>query len=243
MVEQLIEYNITGDDSNASMVSNYQYCQAFKLGTTGQNKDSQAVASRVKLQRNVGVPGSMILKIKSTSPTGTILCSGIFDSSLVSTGGTGSFFRVDMNKSVTLSASTSYYLVMGFKSSSPTENLNWRYDSSPGTYGGGSAWFSSDSGASWSEDNPFSSDFMFEIIGSVALPSKQGEFHFNDAGTDKTLRLISTLEASGTNQDDTFRTCLNGSILCADLVSTNDVDASNVRVITPNGTKAWRSGA
>ena len=72
--------------------------------------------------------------------------------------------EVTLGSGYTLSANTTYAIVVRAPSGNENNRVRWRYDSTSATYAGGSIFVSRNSGSSW--ESRLAYDFMFEVWGN-----------------------------------------------------------------------------
>lgn len=121
------------------------------------------VADQIKIKvSKSGTIGIVTVSIRATSggaPTGADLISASFDGDALT--GAPVWKTVSLGAGISLSANTVYALIVRAPDQA-SFTLNW-FDVLSGTYSGGTATESNDSGSSWA---PFTSDFLFEVSSS-----------------------------------------------------------------------------
>ena len=158
------EWYTTGDDTVGSLDSaTAQRAQTFTLGTTGNNLTFNITQIKVKLGPNGGaMTGDSSWEIQGVepdgSPDGTTISSGTLDMALVTATG---WFTITMS-SATLQSSQTYALVITDGFDAGVNFLDWSADQAGGTYTGGGAYTSADSGGTWTSS---AIEMMFQIEG------------------------------------------------------------------------------
>lgn len=161
-----------GENSNEACYNTVWNAQNFTIGTVGTNEDFvlEGVAVMIYIQNSPSLLNVSIYTEVDGEP-GTILSQNatVDVSGMIETAYPGNFSNITM-PAVTLSASTTYFLVLsGFEAG---DFIRWSYDSGDG-YAGGSYSNTADSGSTWSSIGAH--DFMFEVWGSV--PSTAIDIH------------------------------------------------------------------
>lgn len=136
-----------------------------------------ATAVQVRIQR-VFFPGKLKVSIRATDanePNGPDLAVGYIEiGSNVTNDNPGEWHTVIFSDPVELTSGTTYAIVMRCPWAGPFELLRVWYDWSS-SYAGGSAYTSSDSGASWAivgEDGIWNDDLLFGIIGEAITDTR-----------------------------------------------------------------------
>jgi len=162
VTDTAVEY-ITGDDEGVSTYAGATtYWIAQTLPTVGAFP-----ANKVKLlMYREGSPGTVTVSIRATAsnvPDGADLTSGTTDGDTLTTGTAGEWRETTLTPYM-LSATTKYAVVVRCANNNASNRLFIRDDSTP-AYADGSHCYSSDSGASWTEN--VNKDWMFSVRGST----------------------------------------------------------------------------
>lgn len=150
--------------------ANWTY-QTFTTNTTAVG---HSVTSIWLYLLKVGNPGTVTASIKHTSnstqgqscwsyPTGDDLTSGTLDGDTFSTSYT--WYKFDITEKC-LSANTTYAIVVKAVNGNAANYVNWGLVIT-GTYAGGNAGYSTNSGSSWTNLCP--ADFLFQVWGNPCL--------------------------------------------------------------------------
>lgn len=162
----LQEHYNTGDDGAYDVSNTVWWAQAF----TPANAHT-IVLVKIKIYRS-GTPGTITCRIRATDgaskPTGATLASGTVDGDTITTSTSGEWITFDLGAGAALSAGTKY--CMQFFAAAGT--VFWRRDSA-GSYTGGAAVRSGDSGSSWTVFAAI--DAMFEEYSGTAPPTVSTE--------------------------------------------------------------------
>ncbi len=154
----------TGNDTGAEGVlgGTTWYAQTFTIRSSGfwcdtislyAGKDGSAGALDIKIQEVDG----------SNKPDGTDLATGS-----TGTGGTPDFVDITLNKTLFLSANTTYAIVMDPNFSDVDNHWTLWFDGSSPTYTGGNYLKSTNSGSAWTADT--AKDFLFKVLGASVNP-------------------------------------------------------------------------
>jgi len=165
MSDTLYEKSNTGDDGNASIGPGANW-----EGQTFTPTIQHTITSvKLYLHRDDGVlPGTVTVSIRATAaslPTGADLVSGTYNADSL-TPFTPTWVEFTFGAGTMLLAGTQYAKVI--RVSSATDQVKSRV-TNPGTYSGGSAVYSSDSGGTWTDYGTF--DYQFEEYG-IPLPGE-----------------------------------------------------------------------
>jgi hypothetical protein len=160
-------------------------------------------------------PGTITVGIRLTSgglPTGSDLCNGTIQGSSLTTPNPGAWYEITLGSGYSLSAGIQYSIVVRGSAGDASNCGRWNFDYSPGKYGGGSLFYSNNSGSSWS--TWAGCDFMFEEWGNAApVANPQSGLSVNSCSTltvtltgsdpdsDSLTYTISTLPSSGNLYD------------------------------------------
>ena len=166
MSDTLYEKSNTGDDINASIGNPNT---AWEGQTFTPSITHTITSVKLYLHRDDGVlPGIVTVSIRATTaslPTGSDLCSGTYNSNLL-TPFTYTWIEFTFGAGTKLLASTKYAIVI--RVTHATDQLKSRA-TLPGTYASGSAVYSGDSGATWLDYGTF--DHQFEEYG-IPVPGE-----------------------------------------------------------------------
>lgn len=171
--QQLFAYT---EDSSTNVYGTHWATQTFTTGSSGYTVDSIGL----KIYR-VDSCGVLTVSIRATAggqPTGADLTSGTLAQTNMTTSTDGEWEHVDLTD-YSLSASTTYALVVKATSGDASNKVVWLLDSSSPSYSGGSLGTSTDSGSTWSMDT--NKDCMFAVWS--AQSSTDWEYSY-DAGED-----------------------------------------------------------
>ncbi len=153
------EYYNTDDDTQGAIYDTAWWGQTFNTST---GYDIKIVGVKVF---KVGNPDTVTISIYPTNATGHPNCSasplvsGSFNGSLITTSSPGEWANATFNTAYTLTASTTYAIIMNLTGDA-SNYIDWRLDGSSASYSGGTKGSSSDSGANWNMDA--GDDMMFE---------------------------------------------------------------------------------
>jgi len=161
----LYEYYNTGNDGAQKAYGTTWVAQTFTVGTVGANENHKITSVKLLIRR-YNLPGTLTVGIRATDgsgyPTGSDLTSGSIDGNSLPTTATWTEITVT---EYTLNAGIKYAIVARAPSGSSVDYVIWSLDKSSPTYTGGSAFTSSNSGSSWTEDT--TKDLMFEEYGTA----------------------------------------------------------------------------
>ena len=158
----LFESYTINDSTQSGVTDTTWIAMAF---TPTQAHTIEKVALKIYKQ---GTPGTLTVSIQGVTggsdlPDGIDLCSGTIDGNALSSSSPGTFVDIVMDTNPELSASTKYVIVV----KAAGNGVNWRADQSGGTYDGGNAYYSTDSGGVW-DARGGDWDAMFEEHGTAA---------------------------------------------------------------------------
>lgn len=154
----LYEYYNTGDDDDQPVGNggNYKCSQSFTPSITHIIK-----SIKIRAWRQGTLTGTFTVNICSTSQTGTVLATGTYDASSLTTSSPGDWIEITLGAGATLTASTKYWITL-IASYSAGNSVRWRFDITSPSYAGGNALYTSD-GTTWTDAT--TKDFMFEEYG------------------------------------------------------------------------------
>ena len=160
----LYEKSNTGDDTYGSIGGDVAWWE----GQTFTPSITHLITSiKLYLYKDAAAPGTLTVSIRATSaslPTGADLCSGTYNANTLT--GTPVWTEISLGNGTLLAASTKYAFVM--RVSAATDQARNRA-TNPGTYASGSAVYSGDSGATWTDYGTF--DYQFEEYGGSSYPA------------------------------------------------------------------------
>jgi len=162
------EYYISGDDLSRSIYSTGWFAQTFTIGTIGSNINHHIKAICLKLNRDgwPGTPGAVNINIRATNatgcPSGANLSNGTTNGNTLLQAPLTEWRNISMSWYPFVSG-TKYAIVVSVPAGNPSDFVNWRYDSSSPSYGGGSYVLSANSGTTWTTYS--GADFMFKEYG------------------------------------------------------------------------------
>lgn len=126
--------------------------QTFTIGTTGDNVSHNITSIKISLGKRTGEVGTVTLSIRAVDgdnkPTGADLTSGTTNGNTLPEGENYETREFVMTPYL-LQASTMYAMCLRTEIGNP-ECIYWEYNSAGSSYAGGVAYFSFDSGATWS---------------------------------------------------------------------------------------------
>jgi hypothetical protein len=167
--------------------------QTFKVGTLTTDEKTYLYNVSVKLYRDgsIGTLTAYLYSANTTGlPVGAILASGTKDVSTVTTSTSGEWVNITMTTYYLLS-NTRYAIALNLPGTSGNK-LYWLKSPSPGTYTGGRAVESDDSGVTWSNYSVY--DFDFRIFTHKPYTIGTGLYTANETTT--TTSLIDILQGS-----------------------------------------------
>lgn len=160
----LQEYFNTGDNDTVTMAGGTQWTsQGFKAGS------SYSITSvKLKLYKS-GTPGTVTVSIRTTNasyvPTGGDLTSGTTTGNDLTENTAGEWREITFGIPYTLTSGSKYAIIVR-----PSAGiLGWRSDNIE-HYVNGEGFYSFNSGGSWTTHADVE-DFMFEVYGSLPVPS------------------------------------------------------------------------
>lgn len=160
----LVEDNYMGGDDAAQSI--YSANWTAQLFTASDNYPVSGV--ELKMNR-AGDPSTVAVSIRDVTggvPSGADLASGTLDGDDFTTG-TGNWEEVSFSDTYDLTSGTQYAIVVRATGGDIDNYVGWRYDST-GSYTGGYARFSDDSGVVWGASGD-ALDFMFAVKGFDVL--------------------------------------------------------------------------
>lgn len=160
------EYDVAGDGNTTIDSDSEQVCQTFTIGTTGTDEDFYVTGVELFCTTsNSNYWREVVIQATSGGePDGTDIAVSRVTTTNVDNA--DSWLKVSFDNVGKLSAGTQYAIVVRHNYNNGT--FNWRHDDAPGTYTGGSAGTSADSGANWTMDT--SKDMVFKVIGNTTNP-------------------------------------------------------------------------
>lgn len=172
VLDPLYEYYNTGDDGDYLVYGIRWYAQSFTPSI-----EHTITSVKIKAYRG-GSPGTITVSIRATSggePTGGDLCSGTTNGNTLTSSSPGEWREITLGAGYLLSASTKYAIVVRVLGGDSDNKVRWRNDYQ-GTYAGGDAYQSLDSGSSWEANaggGGADMDLLFEDWGepSVSAPT------------------------------------------------------------------------
>jgi len=187
------EWYIAGDDAEEDIYGGHWTAQTFTIGTTGVNQAFNITSIKIfgdRTHPNV-TPSNMYAAIKAVDgdgkPTGNDLSTGVISANAWQT--IPVWHTINMSE-CELAAGTQYALILKSPSSDSYNCNEWRFDTSAGSYAGGSRLWSTDSGASWNLES--GDDMLFEIWGEPVPKSLAGEIIIGST-TAGALKIIMSL--------------------------------------------------
>ena len=167
----LYEYQRSSNETNVGIYYNHWSSQTFTVGAVGPSRNFTLKYIKLRLIRFYDPPGTITVSVRQTdsngTPTGSDLTSGSLDGSTITNASGGSWYQVDMTSDVSLSAKTTYAIVVCNPSAiNLSTALRWYTYSGSGqsVYGGGSAFYSIDWGVIWYKAQ-YDNDCTFELYG------------------------------------------------------------------------------
>ncbi|GEM_PF-2868971 len=133
--------------------------QSFQIGTTAKVK-----AVDVYLKKNAGTPTDITVRIETNNvdkPSGTLADANATVTIPAFTTATYGWIRATFNTSFSLTASTTYWLVLKIAAGANDNNYAWAADGSSPTYSSGNNAASADGGSTWTADT--AKDMYFRI--------------------------------------------------------------------------------
>ena len=140
---------------------------------TAQGQSFQVVAAtkmkavRVYIKKNAGTPGDITVRIETNStdkPSGTLVSSDATATISAFTTTSYGWVTVEFPATFSLSASTTYWIVLKTAAASNDNNYAWGADASSPTYSSGTMAASTDGGSTWSAVS--AADAMFRVLGA-----------------------------------------------------------------------------
>ena len=188
MSDTLYEKSNTGDDGFATWYGANWEAETFTPSIT-----HTITSVKLLMYRDDGeLPGTITLSIRGTTanlPSGADLCSGTTNGNTLEITGVGEWREITLGAGTLLIAGTKYAKVFRAITGDASNRVRSRV-TNPGTYSGGSAVYSSDSGVNWTDYGTF--DYQFEEYGigiageGMGLIVIQGtNLHYVDANGDE----------------------------------------------------------
>ena len=139
--------------------------QSFQIGSIAQTIKGIGVY----LKKTTGTPGDITVRIETNNagvPSGTLASASLTGTIPAFTTSTYAFVSLDFATAASLSASTTYWLVLKTAAAGNDNHYTWGLDASSPTYSSGERAHSSDGGSTWTAQP--ASDFLFQIKGETA---------------------------------------------------------------------------
>ena len=136
--------------------------QSFQVAAATKMK-----AVRVYIKKNAGTPGDITVRIETNStdkPSGTLVSSDATATISAFTTTSYGWVTVEFPATFSLSASTTYWIVLKTAAASNDNNYAWGADASSPTYSSGTMAASTDGGSTWSAVS--AADAMFRVLGA-----------------------------------------------------------------------------
>ena len=208
MASTFEQYVVNDDVTHLAIETDWQ-AQSFTIGNTGANLTFNVTSVDILSNNDSGAgadPG-MTARIYNVLPDGSpdinggVLSSGTYTED----GGSGvSTWKNVTMSTATLKASTQYSLVILETGTATVRVAGWRADQTSPTYGGGSRWFSTDTGATWTVDA--GDDCLFRINGgnyagtlcTLADARNKAGANANSSATNESLVSDYVRQAEGT---------------------------------------------
>ncbi len=159
--EEAVDQEYTTGDSTHFETSDTRWTvQTFTPASTGK-----ITKVRLKLWRN-SITGDMTVKINTTDgdgyPTDNVLCSKTFSTEPITTESPGDWYEFSFDEPATLTKDIVYAILIHGLPGLPNPKLYWRDDSSAPQYFRGNAYYSINTGASWTRY--LYDDLMFQTF-------------------------------------------------------------------------------
>jgi len=201
-ITQEYEYYDTGDDNGGSGAwASFKLCQTFSSSVPFTIISVKLLL--YKTQSSTG-PGTVTCGIYATTgspayPTGSALTSGTTDGNTLPTGSPYEWREIDFSSSYSLSANTTYAIVVQASGGNSGNAVWWRCDASSPAYSGGMYGRSLSSGAWGTGQMDITKDNMFRIYGNATEYNDQIRVDVSwDGGTSWSSKATETLTSSET---------------------------------------------
>lgn len=138
--------------------------QSFQLSATTNIKGIE-----LYLKKNAGTPGDITVRIETNNagvPSGTLVNANLTTTIPAFTGTDLAWKTVNFSTSVSLTASTTYWVVMTVAAAANDNNYVLAADGSSPSYTSGNLASSSNGGSTWTADS--TRDAMFRVLGNTA---------------------------------------------------------------------------
>lgn len=148
---------IVGDDAGTEKAT----AQSFQIATSSKVKGVS-----VYLKKNAGTPGNITVRIETnaaTVPSGTLVDSNATATITAFTTTTNAWYTVEFPSNFTLSASTTYWIVLKTAAAANDNNYAWAGKTASG-YSSGNNATSTDGGSTWSAGT---SDAYFRLLANT----------------------------------------------------------------------------
>lgn len=184
-----MEYYTSGDTLNLNnLYGGTFYAQTFTIGTTGANVPFKIQSVRLKSFK-IGNPKVINLAIRAVSgglPTGANLSEGYIYGGEITTGSApGLWYEFSMSPAI-LNSGTQYALTIQNTAGDASNNLNFRFATTPNNlYTGGQIVYSTNTGSNWATLSTL--DMMFQIN---ALPALQWRAISQDTGNSSISQIV-----------------------------------------------------
>jgi len=159
-----LTWHESGGDANKiigdSGGTEYAHAQSFQLSEAQTIK-----AVEVYLKKNAGTPGDITVRIETDNagvPSGTLADANATTTISAFTSTSYAWKEAIFSSSFSLSASTTYWLVLKTAAAANDNNYTWRVDASSPSYTDGNMASSSNGGSSWSAQSGW--DAYFRIL-------------------------------------------------------------------------------
>lgn len=160
--QEKFEFYSTSDNVDNDALGVIWQAQTFTTDNTAHSVDKV----RLKLERN-GEPGDMTVSIRATEggyPTGLDLAYGTIDANTFDNE-TPTWYYIPMIVPYDLAVETQYAILVRCPDGDASNEVHWRCNEG-GSYSGGAAMYSDDSGVTWFDN---AGDCMFEIWGAESI--------------------------------------------------------------------------
>lgn len=148
------QYESFDSNSNVYLPIRPPYCPAQTF-TPQQTHTLTAV--RLSVAKYTGSPGDIIVTIRNTdgsgAPTGPALATGTILAANLELPGFYPWYPVILDTALTVNQGTLYAICCCSPTSNATNYAFW-WGSTVGTYAGGSHWYSTDGGSTWTDNYP-----------------------------------------------------------------------------------------
>jgi hypothetical protein len=223
----------TGSDAGIgfgdSAGTEYAAAQSFKIGAAANIKSIQ-----LSLKKQTGTPGNITVRIETNNagdPSGTLVNANATATIPAFTTTTYSWKTVNFTESFTLSAATTYWIVVKIAAGANDNSYLWESDNSSATYADGQVNYSSDGGSSWTTDYA-TYDTYFRVLGEST--SVNCSLVTNVGGTQKMLFGVGN--PSSTTNGEARIISFDGTTWAINKVFTSDAQVLSMEEFTVSGT-------